>query len=295
MTTANQIMDRARRELLAGWREPVNKLAVDLDPADTEVQTAVDIRMTPGMVIEVGDELMYVWSTAPNGMATVERGWLGTTPAAHVVGTLTWANPRFTRVAMLDALNSELVDLTGPHRGLFRIKTLEVHYQNFWQGYDLTGAEDLMAVQDVWQRFSTREWLPVHSWDVTRKMPTTDFPSQLMLRIKDPIFTNGPIRLSYRAPFGTVAAPTDELTDDTIGAWASLDDILALGIQIRLMSPREVKRNFNETQGEPRRQEEVPPGATTNSMAALRVLHDQRVTAEAMRLHRIYPILLRTQ
>ena len=52
----------------------------------------------------------------------------------------------------------------------------------------------------------------------------------------------------------------------------------------RLVAPREIKRNFTEAQGEPRRAAEVPPGAVASSMRTVAALRQQRITTEASRL-----------
>jgi hypothetical protein len=58
------------------------------------------------------------------------------------------------------------------------------------------------------------------------------------------------------------------------------------------MSPRELKRNFTESQGDTRRAEEVGSGAITNSIQNLVRLRRDRITAEAARLARQYPTFL---
>jgi len=59
-----------------------------------------------------------------------------------------------------------------------------------------------------------------------------------------------------------------------------------------LMSPREIKRNFTESQGETRRAEEVASGQITNSISQLIRLRRDRIQAEAARLARAYPTFL---
>jgi hypothetical protein len=58
------------------------------------------------------------------------------------------------------------------------------------------------------------------------------------------------------------------------------------------MAPREIKRNFVESQGDTRRPEEVVSGAITNSVSNLKALRRDRIIAEAARLARAYPTFL---
>jgi len=80
--------------------------------------------------------------------------------------------------------------------------------------------------------------------------------------------------------------------NSTGGVQETLTDILAIGTQIRLMSPREVKRNFTESQGDTRRADEVSVGAVGNSFSQLQRLRRDRIQAEAARLSRAYPTFL---
>ena len=72
-----------------------------------------------------------------------------------------------------------------------------------------------------------------------------------------------------------------------------MEDILEMGVMVRLMSPREVKRNFIESQGDTRRSEEVQAGAIANSFTNIMRLRKERIVAEAARLARQYPLTIR--
>jgi hypothetical protein len=86
---------------------------------------------------------------------------------------------------------------------------------------------------------------------------------------------------------------TEADTLASVGGTDTLDDLLVLGAQIRMIAPRELKRNFTESQGDTRRAEEVPAGAVINSMGGLMRLRRDRIQAEAARLNRQYPIRIR--
>jgi hypothetical protein len=65
-----------------------------------------------------------------------------------------------------------------------------------------------------------------------------------------------------------------------------------MGVQIRLMAPREIKRNFTESQGDTRRADEVGAGAVGASVNNLIRMRRDRITAEAAKLIRQYPTYL---
>ena len=73
----------------------------------------------------------------------------------------------------------------------------------------------------------------------------------------------------------------------------NMEDILELGVMSRLLSMREVKRNFIESQGDTRRADEVPPGAMRDSFSNILRLRRDRIVAEAARLARQYPLVIR--
>jgi hypothetical protein len=114
-------------------------------------------------------------------------------------------------------------------------------------------------------------------------MATTDFASGGALVIYEGGYPGQAIRVRYRAPFGSLTALDDDVLADT-GLPATAHDLPPLGAAVRLVAGREVKRNFTEAQGEPRRAEEVPPTATLQSSRELLRIRQQRIVAEQSRL-----------
>jgi len=65
-------------------------------------------------------------------------------------------------------------------------------------------------------------------------------------------------------------------------------DIPALGAEIDLTLPREISRNFMESQPDPRKAPEVMPNAIAGSVNALIARRQARISEEADRLARQY-------
>jgi hypothetical protein len=65
-------------------------------------------------------------------------------------------------------------------------------------------------------------------------------------------------------------------------------DIPPLGAEIDLTLPREISRNFMESQPDPRKAQDVPPNAVAGSVNALVTRRMQRISEEADRLQRQY-------
>ena len=292
MTTASTLIDRVTQQLLAGTVEERNKLASSISSSDGTATLSYSLgSLRDGGVFEIGSELMYVWVANSSGKTLdVEREYGGSTAASHSQGDVVTVNPRFPRGQVLLALNSELQDLSSPVNGLFQMKTVDLAYNGSDRMVDLTGVTSISEIYDVRYRYLNDDYPIVRDVRFLRNMPTSDFPSGNVLAFDSGV-RSGTIRVLYKAPFGSFA--TESSTTVTAGVGAELEDLLVLGAQIRMMAGREIKRNFTETQGDTRRAEEVPSGATTNSMLGLQRLRLQRIVAESARLARLYPTRIR--
>jgi hypothetical protein len=221
---------------------------------------------------------------------TVERGFGGTTAAAHDSGAIAIVSPKFPRWQILQALNDELADLSSPMNGLFQMKTVDISYNGSDRMVNLTGITSMIDVYDVRWRYLSDDYPVVRRYRLMRDMPTTDFASGYVLTLDEPVMSST-IRVIYKdkyTPFSTEAS-----TLASTGASSELADLLVLGAQIRLLASREVKRNFIESQGDTRRSDEVPAGAMNASVTNLLRLRRDRIQAEAARLNRQYPTRIR--
>ena len=288
MTTAQTIVDQARRDLLAGVVEERNKLVSQINSAATSLQLQYDPKgVREGNIIEIGSELMYVWGTS-GSTVTVERGFQGTTAATHAAGAVITVKPRFPNQMMLDHVNDELTDLSSPANGLFQIKVCSRQYNGTDRAVDLTGVTDLLAVHEVRWRYDSDEWIEVRRWRLARNAATTDFASGLSLIFDMPPPQSAAIRVVYKAPYTRLSSLSQDLTT-TGGLQATLEDVVRMGVQLRAMVGREVKRNFTEGQGDTRRAQEVGPGAVQASWRGIAAMRQQRIEAEQARLFQAYP------
>ena len=292
MTTAGQLIDRVANDLLAGTVEERNKVATGIDASTTTVTFSYPLSgLREGSVFEVGSEQFYVWTVNSSAKsAVVERGFNGTTAASHSANDIVTVNPRFPRARVLQQLNADLADLSSPLNGLFQVKTVDISYNGSDRMVNVTGATDILNLIDVRYRYLSDDYPIIRDTRLLSDMPTSDFASGYALAF-DTLVRAGTLRVLYRAPYGQFTSESD--TINSVGGSDYLDDVLALGAQIRLMAGREIKRNFTESQGDTRRAEEVPSGAVANSMLQLQRLRRDRVIAEAARLNRQYPLRIR--
>jgi hypothetical protein len=292
VTTAGNLIDRVVQPLLAGTVEERNKIAASLNASDTTVTLMYDLgSLRTQTVFEIESELFYVWeSNVTSKTLTVERGYGGTTAATHANGTALTASPKFPRKMVLDALNSELADLSSPMNGLFQMKTVDLSYNGSDRMVNLTGVTDVVDFYEARLRYLADDYPIIKNVRFLRDMPTSDFASGYVLAFDDDV-RSGTIRVLYKAPY--TAFSSESSTVVSAGGGSELEDLLVLGAQIRMLSGREVKRNFIESQGDTRRADEVPAGAMGNSMNGLMRLRRDRIQAEAARLARQYPLRIR--
>jgi hypothetical protein len=292
MTTAATVIDKTLRQLLSGTVEARNRLTSTLDSSATSVVVDYSVEgLRAGQVCEIDSELMYIWvSDSATRTLTVQRGFNGTTAAAHTSGAIVTINPRFPRAQVLEEINNEMTDLSSPSNGLFKIETLNITYNGSDKMVNLTGATSVIDILNVSVRYLTDDYPIARKVKIVRDLPTDDFASGFALRFDQAVMP-GRLRVVYKAPYTTAATEATDI-NTTCGIQDSVTDIVTIGAQIRLMAPREIKRNFVESQGDTRRAEEVVSGAITNSVSNLKALRKDRIIAEAARLARAYPTFL---
>ena len=292
MTTAATVIDRTLRQLLSGTVEPRNKLASSINSSATSVIATYSLEgLRAGQVCEINSELMYIWATdSGTKTLTVERGFNGTTAASHTADEIITVSPRFPRAQVLEAVNDEIRDLSSPLNGLFQVKTLDIDYNGSDTMINLTNVTEIIDLLSVSVRYMVDDYPVARKVRLVRDVPTDDFASGYALRFDQGVFP-GRLRIVYKAPYVTASTESSDI-NTTGGIQDTVTDIVAIGAQLRLMSPREIKRNFTESQGDTRRAAEVPAGAVGGSTTNLQRLRRDRIQAEAARLKRSYPTFL---
>jgi hypothetical protein len=293
MTTVATVLNRASRQMLGGVVEERNKLATSIDGDDTSVVASYDLGgLRAGSVFEIESELFYVWEATPASKTlTVERGYGGSTATSHTSGAIITLQPRFPRAQMFDAVNAELDDLSSTANGLFRVVTTDLTYNGSDRQLNIASSGSIIELLDVRLRYLADDFPVIHGVRLQTGLPTTDFASGNTIVFDEPVMA-GTIRVRYKAPFVRATAESSDLTTNCFLP-TTCDDIVEMGVVLRLMAGREIKRNFTESQGDTRRADEVPAGAVLGSVANIQRLRRERVIAEAARLKAQYPIKFR--
>lgn len=291
MTTAADLIATTQRYLFAGQREQLNQLSGAHNNSTTTFTFARDLGpLTEGSYVAVDLEIVYVWSTNPTAKtAEVQRAALGSTAATHADGAVAYVNSKFAPFTIFSELNNDLADLCAPTNGLFRLVEVDLTYNPAIQGYDLTGATDVIDVLRI--RYDipgpSKLWPELRSWQLKRNMDTDAFTSGFAIMLYEPAWPGRQIRVTYSSSFSPFTSLTSTVASTGLGASAA--DLPPLGAAMRLAGVRETQRNFNESQGDTRRASEVPPGSQLQGMRALASLRQARIKAEADKLSSSYP------
>jgi hypothetical protein len=293
MTVAADWVADVRSHLDGERGERFNRLAANYTAGSGTVTLLRDVSgIGENSVITVGLNTFLVEAVSATAKTlTVLGGHNGSTDADAIAGDLVRVAPRFTDHRIFRALNDALSQLSNPRTGLWGVDTVEVTYDGVREGYGLTapGLLDVVAVsydttgpELAWPRLSRQQW------DVTRSADTTDFPTGYQLRVRGGVETGRTVRVTYAKALEQLTALTDDVADTGLHeeAW----DIPVMRAALRLMSGREIPRTAMGSQSDPRRAEEVPPGATFASTRGLQGWLDRRVAEESARLRSRYPI-----
>lgn len=273
--------------------KPLDKLAVavtDVDAATITLTYNPGDAITEGAILGVDLELLYVWAFDTSTLvATVERGFAGSTRATHLINTLVYINPTYSKYDIFRALNQDLASLGS--EGLFAMSTVDLTFSSATAAYDLTSVTNLESIYRVDAKYPglTRDWERVRRYQIARNQNTTDFPSGFALTLLEGGSPGYAVRVSYKSGFTALTSLSSTKVSTNLPA--SAYDIPPLGAAARLVSPREVARNETGSQGDTRRSEEVPAGAVRASAAGLWAIRQQRVGIERAELARRYPRL----
>lgn len=310
-TLFSDVIEKVYRRAMGGIRERTVTLNGSITSSATTATLSgpQTIGIAPGVILAIGMELALVtlWNSSTL-VATLSRGYLGSTAAAQASGELCYINPRYSRFDCGVAINDDLRSLSSPSNGLFRVGTAAITYNPVFSGYDLGLLPgNFIGILDVRYKIAPpyRTYPAVRHWKTLRGMPTSDFPSNNALIIYDGGWPGLPIYVTYSAPFIPLVALTDSLentpaandpsppystygTTNVVNLTSTMVDLPPLGAEIDLTQPREISRNFMESQPDARKAVEVVAGAVAGSVNALVARRASRISEEADRLTRQY-------
>ena len=297
MTTVAILIERVRRQVLAGHRPQVNVLAADASSGATTLTMSMGLdAIAASTLLDIENEIFYVTSVNRSaGTVQVLPSMFGTSPAAHVTGTLVYVNQRFHSADIFDTM---LEEIRSWPTNVYRIGTVDLTYASGVRGYDLIGIpSDYTSVLRVlrapeaqpsglpnsnsWARIPFRE---------ERSLNAADFPSgaAVFLEKEHPSLTK--FRAIYNRPFNTTTwAMTTDL-EATCLVPTTLLDCLKYGCMWRLASTGETARTDPSSDSDTREDQAIPAGMNIRNAMVLKQLRDTRLNEEADRLRDMWKL-----
>ena len=279
MTTVKESMDEARKWLGLDT-ERLDQLGASLGSSDATITLTHSVNgLGLGATVEVRtdseSEVMYVWSadTAATTLS-VRRAHQGTAITA-TSGTLVAVNPRVSDVDLYDAVVAVVKAL--PSEGLYRHQSTTITWDTVDNSYDISGISDLhspyMVEVDIGsETYSVYDWRRDHD--------------ELTLTTLDP--TGYTSTLHYRASFPAVTAYSEDLETD-LGLPAHSQDVVSLGVAVRLSTRYEGFRNAPYAQQHARNPDDVPPTAGLRVKAGLEAEYKRRLAAAIRQQRQQWP------
>ena len=312
-TTFGDLIEKVYRRVMGGIRERTVQIdqtgGIGSDDDTVILSGPQTSGIVPGVILAVELELLYVVGWDPNNnTATVMRGYYGSIATAHINGTIIYINPRYSRYDIGVAINDDLRSISSPTNGLFRVGVAQLTYNPVFAGYDLGALPDnFIDILEVRYRIAPpyRTFPAIKKWKVLRGIPDPVFPSGKGLVLYESGWPGLPIYVMYSAPFLKLVDESDSVyetpgtndeaapnngysTANVANLTPTMIDIPVLGAEIDLTLPREISRNFMESQPDPRKATDVPAGSVAGSVNALVMRRAQRINEEADRLTRQY-------
>jgi hypothetical protein len=290
VTTAADLIEETRLHLTSGRNEQINELSADYTAGSRSMTFKDDLRgITAGHTISVGLNTLYVVSVSESSKsAVVVGGRQGSSDVNADAGQLVRVQPAWTDHRIFKELNNDLRSLSSPSLGLYQQKAKVITFVALTHGYDL--AADVISVDEVRVDVpgAERSQPPIRSFEVIRQADTALFPSGVALRINEPGVPGRALRVKYRAPFLPLAGLTADVA--ATGLPDTAYDLPPMGAALRLIAVKEIDRNQTGAQPDPRRANEVPPGAMLGSYRGLAGMRAQRIEEERSRLRAQNPI-----
>ena len=298
MTTLQDLIFATRTHLYAQQSPEANRLNAPIGAGDTSLTLTYPVGSAAqqGCTLAIDLEHIRVWVAQSGNTLTIERGIDGTIAASHSTNAYVEVQPKFSPFMIQRAINNELDELSSPWNGLFAVADLEITFNPVVSGYDMTGVtpSTVLAIQELRYKIPgpTKHLPAIRKFDITRTVPTADYPSGMALLIYETGFPGLPIHVRYRTTFPHLVNLTDDAQSVALLP-APANGIVPMGAAMELMAGREIKRNFTESTPDPLQLELVTGGQVLNSYKGLMVARQNRIQAVAASLKRQWGMPLR--
>lgn len=298
MTTVLSLVNRVRRQLDSGHRNEYNQLNGALNNSTTSVV----LEFEPNANVEVGDvinidfELMRVVAyNSGTKTATVVRGYLDSTAAAHADDAEVMINPRFS---MLDAYTALVDEINSWGPQLYRVAADEFTVAAGTDVLEIPASwASMYGLVGVYRRWDDDAQEAPYAWPqlgIRLVRATTDWSlgapnSGIMIRFVDAVAA-GTVLVVVALPFSAAAATSTSDLETDLFVPREYHDFLALGAKLRLIQDGEWGRLSRDQQDDSRRSEETPVGSAVSSLNFGFATYRNRREEETNKLYARHPI-----
>lgn len=284
MTTMQDMIADVRRMAYGTLNDQINLVATQYTAGAATLVLDMDVsNITPGMVLSGGLNVWYVKGTDPTTKTVYVIPKFDNSPEATLpVGTFVYIKPRVTDWNLFSTINEEILRMSSPENGLYKIASWTANVDSTWQTYPIpSAAQDMIGMLRVRYRVpgSDDTWVDIPDKTYRMQMNVDTFYVRLLRNI--PSGTD--IEFIYKAPFTPATSVTDDVVADC-GLTPSMVDIPPLGAYASLMRTTESRRNQVQMQGDARRAQEVSSGANVNMYASIERDYKSRINEELARL-----------
>jgi len=284
----SEIIDRTFHDWLypAGInRPPFGLLEADIGAGDTSLAVSDRITVPQDSVLEIDDELILVQSSQSGTVTANERGYLGSTAAAHVTGDKVFLDPIFSRWMVFKILCDLVRDLPG--QGVYA-RTVDTSSLTWTRGVVALPAGAVRLL-----KLSVRRPLSYEDYRRLRPEkgeyePLYEFDPPKVRLIRGGYETAEMI-VTYSKDFTVPTSVDDDITTDC-DVPASLASHFPVGIAGSILRSRELPRVLVEEVKRLLAAQGVQIGAALNVGAALFHMYEQYVDVEYRRLRMLDPV-----
>jgi hypothetical protein len=293
MATMQDLIADARRMAYGSLGDQINVVATAYTANATSLVLDMDVsNITQGMMLSGGLNVWYVKGTdVASKTVYVIPGYDNSPKKNLAVGTFVYIKPRVTDWFLFEQVNGEIIRLSSPENGLYKIAIWETEVDPTWQTYAVpTAAFNMIGLLRLRFRMpgSSDVWI-----DIPEKAYRVQFnptAGDSYIRILRNIPSGTDIQFVYKAPF-TKAEELDDDVVDVCGLTDTMLDLPALGALSTLLRTTESRRMQVQQQGDARRSSEVSGGYNLQTSQVVEREYRSRIMEEMARLTQRVPFV----
>jgi hypothetical protein len=279
MTTMGDLVAEVRSMIMGSMPNEISTLADGFNPGDSTISlTYPKKNLNAGAMLCVGLNTFQVLAADSAGQTiSIYAGADGGPIEVAPQGALVQIKPRYTDWSIFREINGEIVTMSSPASGLYSVAsftsppdwvngtyTLPVAWTAIPQR--LLRARYQRLGTDYFQTIRNAEWQP----------------ETQQIRVYGPQPGAAQLEFTLAFPFSTADSLATDAT--TLGLSTFTQDIPGLGAAANLLRATEGRRQQVFSQGDPRRPDEISPGANIGLSREFARIQSERISQEATRL-----------